>query len=251
MASSNWSGSGVGEALVDDGVLGVAAVGVPARERRRRGTGSRRRAGRTGTGRMSDAARRCRRARRPRYRRGRRAGGVDDADDLVAGHDVGAVGGQIALGEMEVGAADAADRDPHPDLTDSRNRGLAFDQRQWARRRSGPGRAPPTPSRPGPATLERSRTGWHGARRDHDHGALGVVRDLVADRTQQQAGQRPMAARPDDDHRRRRAGLDQAAPGKSLREPWLDRRGQAAEVRLRPVHVRAAGPRSRAARRPP
>ncbi len=87
----------VGEALVDDGVLGVPAVGVPPGERAGRGTGSRRRAGRTGTARTCGAARPRRSARRARSASPPAPRCVDDADDLVAGHDVGAVRGEVAL----------------------------------------------------------------------------------------------------------------------------------------------------------
>ena len=45
-----------------------------------------------------------------RSERGRRA------DDLVAGHDVAAVRRQVALGEVQVGAAHAAGGDPHAHL---------------------------------------------------------------------------------------------------------------------------------------
>ena len=55
---------------------------------------------------------------------------VDDADDLVAGDDVGAVDGEVAFGDVEVGPAHPARRHPHPDLTRARDRGVALDHPQ-------------------------------------------------------------------------------------------------------------------------
>ena len=69
-----------------------------------------------------------------------RADRVDDADDLVAGHDVGPPGRQVALGEVQVGAAHAAHRDADPDLARAGLRLGPLDERQRARRRSDPGR---------------------------------------------------------------------------------------------------------------
>ena len=55
-------------------------------------------------------------------REARRTGaeGVDHADDLVAGHDAAAARREVALGEVEVGATDAADGHAHADLARAR-----------------------------------------------------------------------------------------------------------------------------------
>ena len=204
---------GVGEPLVDHGVLGVAAVGVPTCERRGRGTGSRRRADRTGTvphvPRSQAMPTRSPEAIPPR----RRSGGVDDTHDLVAGHDVGAVGGEDR--PRRDGGRCGRRRtietrtriSPIPGLGGSRSTNA------MGVPSIGPGSCTTQAFTGASSDVGWSRTGPDGAGRDHDHGAAGVVRHLVADRTQQQAGERPMAAGPDDDHRRRGAGLDQAAPG--------------------------------------
>jgi len=50
------------------------------------------------------------------------ADGVDASDDLVAGHGVGPVHGEVALDEVEVGAAHPADRDADAHLATARFR---------------------------------------------------------------------------------------------------------------------------------
>ena len=108
-------GHGVGVRLVDDGVLGVAAVEVPTGEARREtevlapGGAEAARAARVREPGHADAV-----AHSPPLRA--RSEPVDDADDLVAGRDAGTVRRQITLGHVEVGAADAADAHAHPDL---------------------------------------------------------------------------------------------------------------------------------------
>ncbi len=109
----------VGVVGADDGVLGVAAVGVPAGVAGRRAQVLRAApavaASAVGLPQPGDAE-------------AVTDGGpvdvvterVDVADDLVPGDGAGPAWRQVAFGEMQVGAADTAGRDPQPNLADGR-----------------------------------------------------------------------------------------------------------------------------------
>ena len=143
-ASSNPSGSAVGVALVDHGELGVTAVGVPAGEARAPGTGSRRRGGSSGTRphvRRSQAmpTRSPTAKRVGRRRRAPRPGPTTSWPGTV----VGPVRRQVALGQVQVGAAHAAGRhlDEHLAFTGGRVGTFAVVQRP-AGGGAGPGDPP-------------------------------------------------------------------------------------------------------------
>ena len=106
---------GVGERFRHRCVLRIAAVCVPARE----GGGQAEvlpaldtePAGPVGPAQPGDAH-----ARSHLESGGARPQGVDGSDDLVPGDRVGAVRWEVALGEVQVGTAHAAVRDPDPKL---------------------------------------------------------------------------------------------------------------------------------------
>ena len=110
--------------------LGVPAVDVPAGERRVQAQVLR------ATPAEPAPAVGAARARplRPGPRRANRAAPgperLDRADDLVAGGDVRPARRQVALGQVEVGAADAAAADPYPQLAGPRLRHRPVDQLQ-------------------------------------------------------------------------------------------------------------------------
>ena len=111
-------GQPVGEGLVDHGQLGVAAVVVPAGEARLEAevlvAAEAEAARAVGAAQPGDAD--------PLAHREPLGAGpapVDPAHDLVAGHDVAAMGGQVALDHVQVGPAHAAGADPDPDLARS------------------------------------------------------------------------------------------------------------------------------------
>ena len=56
-----------------------------------------------------------------------RTEGLDDADHLVAGDDVGAVHGEVPFRDVEIGAAHAARRHPDENLAGTGNREVALD----------------------------------------------------------------------------------------------------------------------------
>ena len=124
-------GQRVGVRLVDDRVLGVAAVDVPAGEARREaevlasGGAEATRAARVRKPWHADAV-----TQSPPQRA--RSELVDDADDLVARRDAGAVHRQVTLGHVEVGAADAADTHAQPDLARRRFGDFLVDPHQRA-----------------------------------------------------------------------------------------------------------------------
>jgi hypothetical protein len=116
---------GVSERLVNEAEVGVAAVRVPS------GKGWR------GTEILCTAAAKPAAAvgaAKPRdadpVTDGKPTGaipeGIDDADYLMARCDVGALGAQIALGQVQVSPADAAAGDPYPDLPAKRRRHIDF-----------------------------------------------------------------------------------------------------------------------------
>ena len=98
-------------------VLGVAAVGVPAGVQAGRaqvlGVAAAERAGVIGPAEPGGA----RAIAGPEACRVAVAHGRDLAHDLVAGGDAGAVRRQVALGHVQVGAADAAGQDPEQQLS--------------------------------------------------------------------------------------------------------------------------------------
>ena len=122
-------GEPVGVALVDNRVVGIATVRVPAGETGVEAqvlvTSEAEPAGATGPPqpRDADALARC----EPRRAR---AEPVDDAHDLVTGDHLRPMRWQVALGEMQVGAAHAADRHADPQLTRGRFRSGPLDERQ-------------------------------------------------------------------------------------------------------------------------
>ena len=58
---------------------------------------------------------------------------VDDADDLMAGHDRLLVQRKVAFGDVQIGSADAAGLDGHADLTRPGLRRFDLDRAQQAR----------------------------------------------------------------------------------------------------------------------
>ncbi len=147
-ASSNTSGSGVGVALVDDGQLGVAAVGVPSGERRvdaevlvaapAEPAPAARVAQPGDADPLADVE----------PRRSRPAS-LDGADDLVAGHDPWPVRREVALGEVQVGAADAA-RETRTRISPRPGCGSARAPNRSGPPAIGPAARPTTPARPAP-----------------------------------------------------------------------------------------------------
>ena len=124
-SSSKPLGQRVRVALVDNGPFGVAAVVVPSREPGRDAqvlvaahAEATHAAGVTQPGDPDAVAHR-----EPRRARAAR---VDSTDDLVAGHDTEPPGLQVALGEVEIGPADAAHADRDADLSGRRRRLRAF-----------------------------------------------------------------------------------------------------------------------------
>jgi len=113
-------GEAVGVGLVDHGVLGVAAVGVPAGEAgigaEVLGSPAAPPAPAAGAAQPGDTG---------PLPEGEAAGtlppGVDHADDLVAGNDPGPAGGQIPFGQVQVGAAHAAGHHLEADLARPRS----------------------------------------------------------------------------------------------------------------------------------
>ncbi len=130
-------GQDVGEALVHETALGVPSVDVPTGERRCGAEVLAPRAavaaGAVGGGEPRDPdPLPDDEPRRPA------PDGVDDSDDLVAGDDSVPTRCQVALGEVQVGAAHAAAPDPDPGLAGARQgiRALGEDERP---RRDRPG----------------------------------------------------------------------------------------------------------------
>jgi hypothetical protein len=124
---------GVGQpvrvALGNGGELGVPTVSVPTGERRVRAevllppAAPAAAAAGAPQPRDADAVPRCEAGRALTER-------VDDPDDLVPRHGAATAWEQIAFGQVQVGPADAARRDPHPDLTGLRSGRLAGDRAQ-------------------------------------------------------------------------------------------------------------------------
>ena len=73
--------------------------------------------------------------------------GVNPADDLVTGHHPRVVGREVALGQMEVGAAHPAHGDPHPNLARAWFGHVAVDESQ-------------RPARDGSRALDDPRPHW-------------------------------------------------------------------------------------------
>src|SRR5690606_5635105 len=70
---------------------------------------------------------------------------LDAPDDLVAGHGPGSARGEVALGQVQVGAAHTARLHPDPDLTGSGLRHRQLDRLQRSgRHRAGTGHHPGT-----------------------------------------------------------------------------------------------------------
>ena len=129
-SSSSAVGQPVGERLVGDAAVGIAAVDVPAGESGMRAevlvAATAVAAGLVGAGQPGDADPIA-----DPEPVGAGSAGVHVADDLVAGGDLRAARRQVALGEMQVGAAHPAAGDADPDLSGPRYREFPFDPAQW------------------------------------------------------------------------------------------------------------------------
>ena len=150
-------GERVGVALVDDQVLGVAAVEVPAREQRIDAQVLA-----AGAAEGADPAR-AGQPGHPDAIADAEPGGavtrdVDGPHRLVARHHLGVLRRQVPLGQVEVGAADAAHADLHPHLPRSGRGHRPLDEPQGAAV-DGTG----VVDHPGP-----HRRGRHGAEPCHD-----------------------------------------------------------------------------------
>ena len=143
--------------LGDDGPLGVAAVGVPAREAR---VDAQVLAAPPDQGHPPQVCRsQAMPTRSPRDRRAARAEGVDHADHLVPRHGPGTLGREIAFGDVEVRAAHAAGRPPHPHFArGGLGDGSVDELERAARHRAGRADHPRLhhPDRTGPDVLGRS-----------------------------------------------------------------------------------------------
>ena len=121
-----------------------------------------------------------------------RAGRLDDADDLVAGRGRRPVRRQVALGQVQVCAADAAAADAYPYLTGPGVRDVALDPPQrtlvdWARMFHHPGvhvvhDAPPVRRAPGSSDLPT--TGRTAMPRSSSPVMVRAMPDAATDETQ-------------------------------------------------------------------
>src|SRR6185437_4122452 len=116
----------VGESFIDDTEVGVATVAIPAGEGRRAAQILRTPPA-IRTGAVNRAQPRHADPFTDRERTRVRTQGFDASNDLVSRGDPGPAGRQVALGEMQVGAAHATARDPDEDVGRSRLGPIALD----------------------------------------------------------------------------------------------------------------------------
>ena len=107
---------------------------------------------------------------------------VDRADDLVAGNDVGPARREVALGEVQVGAADAAHVDPHAQLARARARDRRAPTACRGPASIGPGRCTTHAAHCALLVQHRAEAGDHHDEPDHE------VRDRARERRLREIG---------------------------------------------------------------